>query len=280
MNELDLIERIRRMTGKSSLELGIGDDCAVYRPRPGEDLLFTTDQMVEDVHFRKSQPPRRLGARALARSLSDIAAMGGTPRFCLVTLAVPRNHDAWIDAFYRGLLVLARCTRTELAGGDLSRSDRIHCDVMVCGSIPKGKAIRRDGARPGDSIYVSGRLGKPWTRPVQPRLALGQKLAGRATSCIDISDGLLLDLYRLCLASNAAADLDQIPIARGSTLDRALNAGEDYELLFTMPPGKRPPRGVYRIGGIVAGPAGAIRFQNRPVEVRGYDHFHGLIQHG
>jgi thiamine-monophosphate kinase len=271
MNELAIIDRIRKLQGtQRGLVLGIGDDCAIFRPRAGEDLLFTTDQMIQDVHFFPSHPARAVGERALARSLSDIAAMGGTPRFCLVTLAVPPGHEKWIDGFYRGLLRLAKRTHTSLAGGDLSHSDRIHCDVMVCGSVRRGKALRRDGARPGDLIYVSGKLGKPWTQRIEPRLALGRKLVGLATSCIDLSDGLSLDLHRLCVASGVAADLDQVPVVRGATLDRALNGGEDYELLFT---GKKAPPGAYAIGRIVTGTPGAIRFQGRALQPAGYDHF-------
>jgi len=271
MNELALIERIRRMSGKTALELGIGDDCAIYRPRRNEDLLFTTDQMIEDVHFRRSQSPQSIGARALGRSLSDIAAMGGTPRFCLVALAVPPHHERWIDAFYRGLLKLADRTATALGGGDLSRASKIHCDVMVCGSVPRGKALRRDSARPGDRIYVSGRLGRRWDRPIEPRLEFGRKLRGRATSCIDLSDGLSLDLHRLCVASKVAAELVQIP--RISTLEKALHGGEDYELLFTLPPRRNPPEGAYHIGGIVPGHPGEIRCQGHVIALRGYDHF-------
>src|SRR5580700_7791283 len=107
--ELELVERIRKLAGKAqNLQRGIGDDCAIFRPRAGEDLLFTTDQMIEDVHFLRSHAPGIVGERALARSLSDIAAMGGGPRFCIVALAVPPDHEKWIDAFYRGLLRLAR----------------------------------------------------------------------------------------------------------------------------------------------------------------------------
>jgi len=269
MTELQLIELIRKLARNP----GIGDDCAIFTPRPNEDLLFTTDQMIEDVHFLRSHLPAAIGERALARSLSDIAAMGGTPRFCLVALATPKGHEKWIDGFYRGLLRLACRTRTTLAGGDLSHSEKIYCDVMVCGSVARGKALRRSGARPGDRIYVSGRLGKSWDRPIRPRLDFGRKLLGRATSCMDLSDGLSLDLHRLCLESKVAAQLDHIPIARGSTLDRALHGGEHYELLFTLPPRKRPPRGSYRIGSIAKGTPGAIRFQDRVVVPRGYDHF-------
>ena len=135
----------------------------------GEELLFTTDQMIEGVHFTNAQSPAAIGERALARSLSDIAAMGGDPRFCLVALAA--SNTEWIETFYRGLLRLAKRTGTALAGGDLARDEKFHCDVMVCGAVPRGKALRRDGACPGDSIFVSGKLGKPWDRPIQPRLA-------------------------------------------------------------------------------------------------------------
>lgn len=251
----------------------IGDDCAIFRPGPNEDLVFTTDQMIEGVHFRRSQTAASIGERALARSLSDIAAMGGSPKFCLVTLALPAGRRKWIEEFYRGLLRLAWRTRTMLAGGDLAHSRKIHCTVMVCGAVARGKALRRDGARAGDVIYVSGRLGKPWDRPIQPRLEFGRKLIGRATSCMDLSDGLSLDLHRLCLASKVAAEIERIPIARGATLERAFDGGEDYELLFTLPEGRKAPHGASRIGMIVKGAPGAIRFENRLVVPRGYDHF-------
>jgi thiamine-monophosphate kinase len=274
MNELQMLERIRRMAaGGSALELGIGDDCAIFRPRANEDLLFTTDQMIEDVHFIRSQPAAAIGERALARSLSDIAAMGGEPRFCLVALAVPAKHEKWIEAFYRGLLRLAHKTSTALAGGDLARAGKISCDVMVCGAVPRGKALRRDGARAGDSLFVSGRLGKPWDRRVEPRLALGKSLRGRATACIDVSDGISLDLHRLCLASGVAAEVDRVPVARGATSERALHGGEDYELLFTMPARRAAARGTSKIGKIVEGVPGDVRFQGRPLPPRGYDHF-------
>jgi thiamine-monophosphate kinase len=272
MNELEIIERLRRLSLPSrDLTLGIGDDCAIYRPRAGEELLFTTDQMIEGVHFTRAQSAASIGERALARSLSDIAAMGGEPRFCLVALASAETK--WIEEFYRGLLRLAKRAGVTLAGGDLARDDKFHSDVMVCGSVPRGKALRRDGARAGDSIFVSGRLGKPWDRRIEPRLALGQSLRGVATSCIDLSDGLSLDLHRLCVASRVAAEIDRVPVLRGSTEERALHGGEDYELLFTMPKGATTPRGVTRIGRVVRGEPGQVHFQGRPLEARGYDHF-------
>jgi thiamine-monophosphate kinase len=273
MNELELVEHLRRLSLPSrNLTLGIGDDCAIFRPRAGEELLFTTDQMIEGVHFTRSQSAAPIGERALARSLSDIAAMGGDPKFCLVAMAA--SNTKWIEDFYRGLLRLAKRTGTALAGGDLARDEKFHCDVMVCGSVPRGKALRRDGARAGDSIFVSGRLGKPWDRKIDPRLDLGRALRGRATAAIDLSDGLALDLHRLCVSSKVAAEIDRVPVMRGATLERALHGGEDYELLFTLRTGAKPPRGVTRIGRVVRGVPGQIHFEGRPLEPRGYDHFH------
>jgi len=275
MNELAVIEKLARLAGKSRrMVLGIGDDCAIYRPKAGEDLIFTTDQLIESVHFRPELKPADIGERALARSLSDIAAMGGQPRFCLVSLAVSaRQSDGWVAAFFRGLLKLARRTGTALAGGDMARSDKIHCDVMVCGSVPHGYALRRDGARVGDSLWVSGRLGKPWDRRIEPRLTLGHSLLRRATACIDISDGLALDLYRICLASGVAAEVDRVPLAKGATVKRALHGGDDYELLFTLPSRIAGPKGTTPIGSIVRGTAGAMQFEGRPLAPLGYDHF-------
>ncbi len=181
MSELDIVKRLRGLArAGNGVVLGIGDDCAIYRPRGGEELLFTSDQSIEGVHFLPEQAAAITGHNALARSLSDIAAMGGDPRFCLVSLAA--REETFITAFYRGLLALARRTGTVLAGGDLAHSDKVYCDVMVCGSAPRGKALRRSGARVGDLLYVSGRLGKAWGGRIQPRLELGRALRGRATS--------------------------------------------------------------------------------------------------
>jgi thiamine-monophosphate kinase len=281
MNEDALVARLRKMSGDgraAGVLLGIGDDCALFRPRASEDLLLKTDQLIEQVHFASGAEPETIGARALARTLSDIAAMGGDPRCCLVALAVPRDTtEQWIMRFFRGLLRVARRTGTVLAGGDLAHSERIHCTVMLCGAVRRGQALRRDGARPGDAVYVSGRLGKAWDRPIQPRLALGKQLVGRASACMDLSDGLALDLHRLCVASGVAAELDRVPTVRGATIERALHCGEDYELLFTMPPGsasaKRVPRGCFSVGRVVKGTPGDIVYQGRSLEPRGFDHF-------
>ncbi len=278
--EIELVDRIRRRAARNAspqLIAGIGDDCAIFRPRPGEDLVFTTDFLIEDVHFRASpQSARDIGHKALARGLSDIAAMGAEPRFALLSLALaPWSTDDWVDRFYDGFLALARKWNTPLAGGDLSHSEKLTCDIVVCGAVPKGKALRRDGARPGDHIFVSALLGKPWwkhPRPI-PRIEAGIALRKVATAAMDLTDGLALDLHRLCTASRAAAELDRVPIVRGSSLEQALHGGEDYELLFTVPPTKTVPIRAIRIGTIVEGPPGTIRLNGVNIEPRGYDHF-------
>lgn len=296
MSEIQFIERLRRRArAPRGLALGIGDDCAIYRPAPGEDLLFTTDLLIEDVHFRAStHPPEAVGHKALARGLSDIAAMGGRPVFCLLSLALaPWTDPPWVDRFYRGLLALARKTGTALAGGDIARAARLTCDIVVCGRAASGTALRRDGARPGDLIYVSGKLGASalglergegaaWKRHLrpEPRLELGLLLREKwkATAAMDLSDGLSIDLHRLCRASGVAASLDRpLPVFRGATLDHALHGGEDYELLFTLPPDARPPAKlaripVTRIGVVRKGRPGRVLLAGRPLAPLGYDH--------
>jgi len=280
----------------SGLKLGIGDDCAIFHPRGAtEDLLFTTDLLLEDVHFRReTHSAEDIGYKALARGLSDIAAMGGEPRFCLLSLAIPRwANRAWVDRFYRGFLELARKTATPLAGGDLARSIRLACDVTVCGAAPPNRALLRSGARPGDHIYVSGLLGgsalglsgakgralKRHLRP-EPRLALGKFLRDqvRAHAAMDLSDGLSLDLRRLCLASGVSAEIEEPPIFPGASRQQALHGGEDYELLFTVSPRAHPPDDfeglpLTRIGTITAGRAGSILLNGKPLAPLGFDHF-------
>jgi thiamine-monophosphate kinase len=260
---------IRKLRRRAPL---LGDDCAVIRPPAGQDLLFTTDLSIEAVHFTRESTPEEIGTRALARSLSDIAAMGGTPLYCLVSIALaPWTDQRWIDGFYRGIFKLLRKVNVSLAGGDISHAGQFVSEVMICGSIAKGKALLRSGARPGDALYVSGRLGG-WRhkRAITPRLDFGRKLVGVATACMDISDGLALDLHRMCRESGVAAELDKVPLLKGATLEQALHDGEDYELLYTAPPRVKAP-GI-PIGRIIKGKAGAVRFQGRAVEPIGYDH--------
>jgi len=300
MNELTLLKRIEAMlppVRNRGLVTGIGDDCAIFRPKGAEeDLLFTTDLVIEDVHFlRSAHPASAVGHRVLARGLSDIAAMGGEPRLCLLSLALaPWTGQRWLDGFFGAFLRLARQTGTVLAGGDLARAERLTCDIVVCGAVPRGKALRRDGARPGDAIYVSGRLGgsalglerrrgRAWRRHLrpEPRLALGRFLRERvrATAAMDLSDGLSLDLHRLCLASSVAAGLeDAIPVFPGASLEQALHGGEDYELLFTARPRAAVPaefEGVplTRIGAIRKGEPGEIQLTGARLAPLGWDHF-------
>jgi thiamine-monophosphate kinase len=283
----------------------IGDDCAIFRPRgAAEDLLFTTDLMLEDVHFRRdTHSARDAGHKALARGLSDIAAMGGDPRFCLLSLAVPRWADeGWVDGFYSGFLRLAGKTATPLVGGDLARTERLACDVIVCGAAPRGQALLRSGGRAGDAIYVSGRLGgsklgllckkgPAWKRHLrpEPRLELGRFLREKlgATAAMDLSDGLSLDLRRLCAASGVSAEILTPLLSTGATfpgatLDQALHGGEDYEILFTVKPKTAVPSNfkdlpLTRIGTLRRGRIGRVLLDGAPLAPLGFDHFQNTL---
>ena len=269
---LDAVRRRVKLPRGSETIVGIGDDCAVFRPRgAAEDLLFTTDLLIENVHFRRStHTAREVGWKALARGLSDIAAMGGTPRFVLLSLAVAPWCDArWLRGFYGGLLALARTEGAVLAGGDLGHAARLAVDVVVCGAVERGKALLRSGARAGDRLYVSGRLGGS---------ALGLAGHGGATAAMDLSDGLSLDLRRLCLESKLAAEIAAPPSFPGATPAQALHGGEDYELLFAVPPATEVPRAcqgvpLTQIGILRKGRAGTVLLDGAPLEPLGYDHF-------
>ena len=289
---IEWLRRRARLPRDARLIAGIGDDCAIFRPRGSpSDLLFTTDMFLEGVHFtRPGAGPADLGYKALARGLSDIAAMGGTPSFCLLSLALAsRVSRRWIEDFYRGLLDHG----VPLLGGDLARADRIMADIVVAGTVPRGTALRRDGARAGDSIYVSGQLGasalglatrrgRAWQihkRP-EPRLALGRFLREKlhATAAMDLSDGLSLDLQRLAAASGLRAEIVMPPVFPGASREHALHGGEDYELLFTLRPRTRVPRSfggvaLTRIGTMRKGIAGAVTLDGAPLPPLGYDHF-------
>jgi thiamine-monophosphate kinase len=302
VNEPELIESLRcrvALPRRAGVVLGIGDDCAIVRPRgASEDWLYTTDMLIEGTHFRQeTYGAADVGWTALARGLSDIAAMGGEARFCLLSLAVAGWVDAtWVRGFYDGLLALAHRTGTALIGGDLAHTDRVMCDIVVAGTAPREKALRRDGARAGDAIYVSGALGgsalglvsgrgKAWSRHKrpEPRLALGQFLRTRAgaTAAMDLSDGLSLDLRRLSAASGLSAEITAPPVYRGATLGQALHGGEDYELLFTAPARARVPRefegiALTRIGTMRKGAVGAVMLDGEPLPPLGYDHLRHL----
>jgi thiamine-monophosphate kinase len=296
VNELELIGMIRALCppGKGTgLVAGIGDDCAVIRPRQGDDLLLTTDFLIEGVHFlREEASAADCGWKALARGLSDIAAMGGEPCHALVSIALaPWTTQAWVRDFYKGLNLLAARHKVTVAGGDVTKSQKLTCDIVVMGSVGRGKALRRDGARSGDAVYVTGTLGasvlgletkkgKAWKRHLRPEPRLEQaRLLHRlgATSCMDLSDGLAMDLHRLCLESSLAADIDwRLPLYPGASLRQAVTGGEDYELVFTAPRSKRIPDSlagvqVTRIGEMRKGKPGELMLAGNPLIPIGWD---------
>ena len=260
---------------------GIGDDCAVLRIPAGHEALVTTDFSLEGIHFRREwHSPESVGHRCLARGLSDIAAMGGDPIAAFLSLALPAAlPQGWVDGFLKGLTALAKKFGVTLAGGDTAQSPAgILADIMVLGSVPRGKAILRSGARPGDKIYVTGLLGAsasglkhlmegaepnppsftrhffPWPRVEAGRFLLKRNLA---SASIDVSDGLSTDLAHICEESSVGAELSAAAIPRDSqtSLELALHGGEDYELLFTAPPKKLVPK---QVGGVVVTEIGRV----------------------
>ena len=288
MRETEIIEQISRQALKSfrhpSVVRGIGDDCAILRPRANEDLVFTSDFVLEDRHFTlKTHSPAAIGEKALARSLSDLAAMGAEPVFCLVSLAVPAKLGGpFVKRFYDGLLRTANRYSVSLAGGDLSRFDQVIADVTCCGRVPRGKGLLRSTAKVGHGIYVTGKLGAAALafrkgRPILPKPCLKAGIALRklgVSAAIDLSDGLSLDLARLCVASHVSAQIasSHLPIARGASLDDAVNGGEDYELLFTAAPKIKVPASMKQIGIITRG-SGGVFMDGHPLQSKGFDHF-------
>lgn len=277
VTESDLIKRIDRKlrpTARAShdIRLGIGDDAALFRPRTGHELILTCDWFLEGTHFlRDRHPADSVGWKCLTRALSDVAAMGGTPRCFLLSLALPASCTGrWLDEFLLGLRRASRRFRCTLAGGDTTQRKEVLININVVGEIQNGGALLRSGARPGDLIYVSGNLGEAELGlqtlrrsrgPVdpknphlkkhlypEPRLALGQWLAEKrlASAMMDLSDGLSSDLPGLCAASGVGAQLESAKIPRAqdseaagkmglNLLNLALNGGDDYELIFTVP---------------------------------------------
>ena len=303
--ERSLIQQIRARQGHGSfggLALGIGDDCALLEAGPNEQIAVTTDLSIQGRHFQLDwHPPEVVGHRALARGLSDLAAMGARPLAVFLSLGLPqeltrsnRRQASWLDRFFDGFFALAKAHNTPLAGGDLAQAPLATADVVLVGAVPRGRALLRSGARAGDLLYVTGRLGgaasgldklsdlaqKMRRRPLsipksvqsflaphlhpQPRLAQGLWLQRRgiATSAIDISDGLSTDLTHLCEESLVAAEVEalRLPIAPGATLAQALHGGEDYELLFTSSPEALMPR---RIAGVEITPIGRMAPRRR-----------------
>jgi thiamine-monophosphate kinase len=264
LGEFELIELFTRalpLVGDGVL-LGVGDDAAILRPPRGEPLVATTDAVFEGVHFSRAFTPADVGWKALAVNLSDLAAMGARPLWVLVALALPRATDpARIAGIARGIGACARAHGVAVVGGNVTRARQLSITVTAIGAARH--PLRRDGARPGDAILVTGTLGeaalglRPGAAPAlvrrqrrpTPRLALARRLAPFATACVDLSDGLVQDLGHLCAASGTGASvrLDELPLSaayrRATRRDRdpfraALSGGEDYELCVTVPPRK------------------------------------------
>jgi thiamine-monophosphate kinase len=267
--ESDLIERFFRDLGaaRADVVLGIGDDAALLRVPAGFELALTTDALIEGVHFLPGSPARSLGHRALAVNLSDIAAMGASPSWALLSLNLPEADERWLQSFADGFGELARSQGVALVGGNMSRG-ALSITVQLAGVLPAGEALRRDGAGHGDALYVSGSVGdaaaglgrlqgllsatpeagsylqRRFEFP-SPRVELGAGLRGLASACIDVSDGLYQDAQRLLLASGCGAviELERLPISGAlretlgeSAWKQALAGGEDYELCFSAPP--------------------------------------------
>jgi thiamine-monophosphate kinase len=315
--EDSVVRKIKRFcSGERTLSLGIGlgDDAALWLPAAGQQTVLTCDWFLEGTHFlRDRHSPAAVGWKSLARATSDIAAMGGRPRCFLLSLALPANCTGkWLSGFLGGLRRAARLLRCPLAGGDTTRHDEILINISVIGEVPAGEAVLRSGARAGDLLYVSGKLGEAeWgLRELrrrhgrgrashislrkhlypEPRIALGRWLARNrlVSAMMDLSDGLSSDLPRFCSASGVGARIDVASLPRISHINReesvrlALHGGDDYELLFAVPPknackikGKYHGVRLTRIGEIVRKKGVLLERDGRllPLAAGGWDPF-------
>lgn len=307
--EFDLIARIRqRVTARGDVVLGIGDDCALLAPPPGQLLAVTMDTLNAGVHFPPETAPADIGWKALAVNLSDLAAMGAAPAWCTLALTLPHADAAFVDGFCDGFLALAAQHGVALVGGDTTRGP-LSVSITAHGFVAAGEAPRRDGARVGDEVWVSGTLGdaagalRQWQvgapmapalrarldRPT-PRMALGRALRGIASSAIDISDGLLADLAHICRASGVGAEIDVDALPASDALRTAFDAdvrrtlqatgGDDYELCFTAPITQRAALEALsralalplaRVGRVV--PGTGVACAALPQRTVGYQHF-------
>lgn len=272
LSEFELIARYfdRPQAPDNVVKLGVGDDCALLAPPPGQTLAISTDMLVEGRHFFAGADPEKLGHKALAVNLSDLAAMGAKPMAFTLALSLPSADENWLAGFARGLFALADAEGIRLIGGDTTRGPLNLC-ITVMGSVPVDEALRRDAAKNGDDLWVSGTLGDARLalevlqgkltltpallslaedrlhRPT-PRCALGMALRGIAHAAIDVSDGLLGDLGHLLARSQLGAEIDAASLPAGPAVaqqpadrqtDYMLNGGDDYELCFTAPPEQR-----------------------------------------
>ncbi len=269
LGEFELIDRYFRRPAARAV-VGIGDDCAVLQPSPGMQWATSADMLVEGRHFLPTVPPARLGHKALAVNLSDLAACGARPVAFTLSLALPRVDALWLEGFSHGLFALADAFGCELVGGDTTQGP-LTLAISIFGEVPPGQALLRSGAKPGDDLYVSGQVGdarlaleafrgtvslpaedfeqaRRAMETPQPRVALGQALRGVAHSAVDVSDGLLGDLGHILRRSQVAAVVDVDAVPRSAMLARqpqamqrlcTLAGGDDYELVFTAPAAQR-----------------------------------------
>ena len=288
LEELKILEKLLpELRQDASVVLGPGDDCAVLKTSEGTELLAAVDQLARDVHYTADTPPGLAGEKLLKRNLSDIAAMGGEPRWALLTVAAGGRDAAWVLEFCRGVGRCAAKYHVPVAGGDLAglKADTEVATLTILGEVPAGRAIRRCGARPGDALYVTGEVGNSFATghhlTFSPRLDEGVFLRGKATAMLDISDGLLLDASRLARASQVDLKLDaaHVPLRSGAKLPDALSDGEDYELLFTAPPGleklwKSDLAKLTRIGEVLPGTGRVLdgRGKEYNLDRIGYEH--------
>jgi len=309
MDELELIQRLtKHLPTNASLVVGAGDDCAVLDLGLADrQVLFKTDAVVEGVHFTKDTPPEKVGHKALARCLSDVAAMAGTPTAALVTLALPPKFDAaFVDGIYAGIGALAERWQVAIAGGETTTNPGgILISIALIGTAPKSRTLLRSGSRAGDALFVTGELGGSLAGKhldFEPRIAEAQWLAELfpVHAMIDISDGLAGDLRHLMHAGHVGAEIVSraIPISRAAKLQArsessakppllaALTDGEDFELLFTVPSNQAvplldawkkqfPKLKLSCIGKMTAEPGLKIRDKDglRELNLKGYAHF-------
>ncbi|MFZ0827413.1 MAG: thiamine-phosphate kinase [Verrucomicrobiia bacterium] len=309
MNEFELIARLTQsLPTNQNVVIGAGDDCAVLDfGLPDRWLLFKTDAIVEGVHFTRDMAPEKIGHKALARCLSDIAAMAGTPTAVLITIALPQTFDAkFIEAVYAGVNALAQKHGTAIVGGETTTNpERLLISIALLGWVPRGKAVLRSGAKVGDAVFVTGELGGSRAGKhleFEPRLAEACWLAENfpVHAMMDLSDGLAGDLRHILKASHVGAELlkTAIPIHRAAKLRAqgaspgtpafvaALTDGEDFELLFTVAGAQAvklldawkqqfPRLRLSCIGKITAGAGVTLRDKNgsQPLTADGYVHF-------
>ncbi len=297
LGEFGFIDRIKSMSPRNRRALmGIGDDCAVIPFSRDKYMLLTQDMLIDRHHFTAANTAGRfIGHKALAASLSDIAAMAGSPRFYMVSLGIPKKMSMqFLDGFYNGMKALARKFRVELIGGDTNRSEVFCCDILVVGEVEKRRMVLRDGARPGDVIYVTGELGgsrgkKEFT--FVPRVSAARRLVRhfKVTSMIDVSDGLSSDMNRIAESSRVGALVFEkdLPLSkRAKSVNEALTDGEDFELLFTVRDGKNvTDKGLSRVAGVPVMRIGRIVAKKEGVSIigstgrkrgllpKGFDHF-------